>query len=116
MVSIITATNLNEAAAAVYVAYKYDLPILISFTIEIDGRLWGGRTLEDTVREVDRRTENYITYFGVNCVHPRYIRAVLQDVPEDVRLRIGSIRGNTSLKSHNELNNPLVLDRGDVSV
>jgi methionine synthase I (cobalamin-dependent) len=34
----------------------------------------------------------------------------------DVRSRIGSIRGNSSLKSHDELDNSLVLDRGDISV
>ena len=116
MVSIMTATNLNEAAAAVCVAREYNLPILVSFSIEIDGRLQGGRTLEDALREVDRRTENYTTYFGVNCAHPRHIRTALRGVPEDVRLRIGSIRGNASLKSHDELDNSLVLDRGDISV
>lgn len=116
MLSIMTVTNLNEGIAAITVAREFNLPIHVSFSIEIDGRLRGGRTLDDVIREVDRLTENYTTYFGVNCAHPRHIMTALRDLPEDVRLRIGSIRGNASLKSHEELDNTLVLDRGDVSV
>lgn len=40
----------------------------------------------------------------------------LQGIPEDLRSRIGSIRGNTILKSLDKLENSLVLDRGDVSL
>ncbi|CAI7658291.1 unnamed protein product [Penicillium crustosum] len=116
MLSIMTVTNLNEGIAAITVAREFNLPIHVSFSIEIDGRLRGGRTLDDVIHEVDRLTENYTTYFGVNCAHPRHIMTALRDLPKDVRLRIGSIRGNASLKSHEELDNTLVLDRGDVSV
>ncbi|KAG0154609.1 hypothetical protein PDIDSM_177 [Penicillium digitatum] len=62
MSSIMTVTNLDEATAAVSVAREYNLPILVSFSIETDGRLRGGRTLEDAIREVDRVTDNYTTF------------------------------------------------------
>lgn len=116
MLSIMTVTNLNEAIAAVTVAREFNLPIHVSFSIETNGRLQGGRTVDDVIREVDHLTESYTTYFGVNCAHPRHIMAALQGVSKEVRSRIGSIRGNASLKSHQELDNTLVLDRGDVSV
>ncbi|KXG52082.1 Homocysteine S-methyltransferase [Penicillium griseofulvum] len=116
MISIMTVTNLNEATAAVSVAREFNLPIHVSFSIETDGRLRGGRSLDEVIREVDRVTANYTTYFGVNCAHPRHIIMALRDLSEDVRSRIGSIRGNASLKSHDELDNSLVLDRGDISV
>ncbi|KAJ5153735.1 uncharacterized protein N7500_009174 [Penicillium coprophilum] len=116
MISIMTVTNLNEATAAVSVAREFNLPVHVSFSIETDGRLRGGKTLGDVIREVDRQTENYTTYFGVNCAHPRHIMTALRDLPQDVRSRIGSIRGNASLKCHDELDNSLVLDRGDVSL
>jgi S-methylmethionine-dependent homocysteine/selenocysteine methylase len=111
-----TVTNLDEATAAVSLARKYNLPIHVSFSVETDGRLRGGRTLEDAIREAGRLTENYTTYFGVNCAHPRYIIKAVRGMHTDVRSRIGSIRGNSSLKSHDELDNSLVLDRGDISV
>ncbi|KGO46251.1 Homocysteine S-methyltransferase [Penicillium expansum] len=116
MLCIMTVTNLDEATAAVRVAREYNLPIHVSFSIETDGQLRGGRTLEDAIREVDRLTENYTTYFGVNCAHPRHIMIALQGMSDDVRSRIGSIRGNSSLKCHDELDNSVVLDRGDISV
>ncbi|OQE36964.1 hypothetical protein PENCOP_c011G08649 [Penicillium coprophilum] len=116
MISIMTVTNLNEATAAVSVAREFNLPVHVSFSIETDGRLRGGRTLDEVIREVDHLTENYTTYFGVNCAHPRHIMTALRDLPQDVRSRIGSIRGNASLKCHDELDNSLVLDRGDVSL
>jgi S-methylmethionine-dependent homocysteine/selenocysteine methylase len=116
MISIMTVTNLNEATAAVSVAREFNIPIHVSFSIETDGRLRGGRSLDEVIGEVDRMTDSYTTYFGVNCAHPRHIMMALRDLSEDVRLRIGSVRGNASLKTHDELDNSLVLDRGDISV
>lgn len=116
MLCIMTVTNLDEATAAVSLAREYNLPIHVSFSVETDGQLRGGRTLESAIRAVDRLTENYTTYFGVNCAHPRYIIKAVRGMHTDVRSRIGSIRGNSSLKSHDELDNSLVLDRGDISV
>lgn len=116
MLCIMTVTSLVEATAAVSVAREYNLPIHVSFSIETDGRLLGGRTLGDAIREVDRLTEKYTTYFGVNCAHPRHIMTAVRSVPEDLRSRIGSIRGNSSLKCHDELDDSLELDRGDISV
>ncbi|CAG8315185.1 unnamed protein product [Penicillium nalgiovense] len=116
MLCIMTVTNLDEATAAVSLSREYTLPIHVSFSVETDGRLRGGRTLEHAIREVDRLTENYTTYFGVNCAHPCYIIKAVRGMHTDVRSRIWSIRGNSSLKSHDELDNSLVLDRGDVSV
>ncbi|KXG46042.1 Homocysteine S-methyltransferase [Penicillium griseofulvum] len=114
MLCIMTVTNVNEAFGAVSLAREYNLPIHVSFSIETDGRLRGGKTLEDAIREVDSVTENYVTYYGVNCAHPRYIIMAVQDMPMEVRSRLGSIRGNSSLKSHEELDNSTELDRGDI--
>ncbi|KAJ5210720.1 Homocysteine S-methyltransferase [Penicillium cf. griseofulvum] len=114
MLCIMTVTNLDEAFGAVSLAREYNLPIHVSFSIETDGRLRGGKTLEDAIREVDSVTENYVTYYGVNCAHPRYIIMAVQDMPMEVRSRLGSIRGNSSLKSHEELDNSTELDRGDI--
>ncbi|KAJ5158991.1 Homocysteine S-methyltransferase [Penicillium coprophilum] len=116
MICIMTVTNLDEAIAAVSLAREHNLPIHVSFSLETDGRLRGGKTLEDAIREVDHLTEGYVTYFGVNCAHPRYILIALQGMSQDVMSRIGSIRANSSLKSHEELDNSPTLDRGDIPV
>jgi S-methylmethionine-dependent homocysteine/selenocysteine methylase len=107
---------LNEAIAVVELAREVRLPVVVSFSIESDGRLLCGRSLESAIRTVDEKTGGYVVYYGVNCAHPVRISAALRDVPEDVRGRIGLIKGNASLKSHDELDNSETLDRGDISV
>lgn len=116
MLAIMTVTNLNEAIAVVELAKEVRLPVVVSFSIESDGRLLGGRSLGSAIRTVDEKTGGSVVYYGVNCAHPVRISAALRDVPEDVRGRIGLIKGNASLKSHDELDNSEILDRGDISV
>ncbi|RLL96015.1 hypothetical protein CFD26_105731 [Aspergillus turcosus] len=113
---LMTVTNLNEAVAVVELAREVRLPVVVSFSIESDGRLLGGRSLESAIRMVDERTAGYVVYYGVNCAHPLRISAALREVPEDVRGRIGLIKANASLKSHEELDNSETLDRGDIAV
>lgn len=114
MLAIMTVTSLNEAEAVVRLAREFQLPVQVSFGVEVDGHLLGGRSLEDAITEVDRRTDSYTTYFGVNCAHPSHIRPALRTMSEAVRRRIGSICGNSSSKSHDELDNSESLDRGDI--
>ncbi|RHZ51673.1 homocysteine S-methyltransferase family protein [Aspergillus thermomutatus] len=116
LLSIMTVTNLNEAIAVVELAREVRLPVVVSFSIESDGRLLGGRSLESAIQTLDGKTGGYVVYYGVNCAHPVRICAALRDLPEDVRRRIGLIKGNASLKSHDELDNSDTLDRGDISV
>jgi homocysteine S-methyltransferase len=116
LLALFTVTNLNEAVAVVELAREVRLPVVVSFSIESDGRLLGGRSLESAIRTVDERTGAYVAYYGVNCAHPLRISAALREVPEDVRGRIGLIKANASLKSHEELDNSETLDRGDIAV
>jgi S-methylmethionine-dependent homocysteine/selenocysteine methylase len=116
LLAIMTVTNLNEAIAVVELAREVRLPVVVAFSIESDGRLLGGRSLESAICTVDESTGGYVAYYGVNCAHPVRISAALRDVPKDVRGRIGLIKGNASLKGHDELDNSETLDRGDISV
>lgn len=114
LISAMTMSNIEEIKAAINLARDFNIPIHVSFTIEHDGLLPNGRRLEDTIEEVDAATDGYVVYFGINCAHPVHVLRVLQTMSEDSRKRIGSIRGNASLKSHEELDNSTVLDRGDI--
>ncbi|KAF7114671.1 hypothetical protein CNMCM5793_009622 [Aspergillus hiratsukae] len=116
LLGLFTVTNLNEAVAVVELAREVRLPVVVSFSIESDGRLLGGRSLESAIRTVDERTGGYVVYYGVNCAHPLRISAALREVSEDVRGRIGLIKANASLKSHEELDNSETVDRGDIAV
>lgn len=112
---IITAATLtysSEAIGIVNATRAFGLPVVISFTVETDGRLPGGETLREAIERVDRETEYYAGHFMVNCAHPQhFIREFYDD--SDWKWRIAGIRANASLKSHDELDNSTTLDAGD---
>lgn len=115
MLSITTITDTEEMIAAIEIAREHDIPIHASFSVERDGKLLNHRNLEEAIAEVDTTTNGYAAYFGINCAHPAHVKELLKTMPESTRSRIGSFRGNASLRSHEELDNAAELDRGDIA-
>lgn len=112
---IVTAATLNysnEAIGIVRAAQAFGLPVVISFTVETDGRLPGGESLAQAINRVDRETEFYTGHFMVNCAHPQHFMGEFYRESE-WKWRIGGIRANASTKSHVELDESLTLDTGD---
>ncbi|CRG86523.1 hypothetical protein PISL3812_03529 [Talaromyces islandicus] len=114
IISLMTVTNLHEAIAVIELAKEMNTPVAVSFSLESDGKLLSGLSLESAIQTVDKATEGYATYFGINCVHPARILQPLENMDLDARFRIGLIRGNASLKTHQELDNSDTLDRGHI--
>ena len=112
LVSAFTLTYADEAIGIVRAAQKADLPVVISFTVETDGRLPDGSTLGDAITKVDVLTDGAAAYFGVNCAHPSHFAGVLQ-VGAEWNRRIGMVKANASTKSHAELDGATELDAGD---
>jgi S-methylmethionine-dependent homocysteine/selenocysteine methylase len=99
------AIGLARAAAAV------DLPLVVGFTVETDGRLPNGQSIEDAIIAVDEATDGSVESFMINCAHPTHFADAL---PEgDARRRIGGLRANASTRSHAELDEAEELDSGD---
>lgn len=100
-----------EAVGIVRAARRFGLPVVISFTVETDGKLPTGSTLEDAISQVDAATDGYAAYFMINCAHPDHFKSVLDD-----RLWMQRVRGivaNASRCSHAELDEAEELDDGD---
>lgn len=112
VVSAITITYVNEAVGLVRAAAKFKLPIVISFTVETDGRLPDGETLKDAIEKTDEWTDGYVSHFMINCAHPNHFADKL-DASEAWKERIKGIRANASNKSHEELDASDELDAGD---
>lgn len=112
LVTAMTLTYAAEAIGIVRAAKSTGLPVVISFTVETDGRLPDGSTLESAIAEVDGATDSYASYFMINCAHPTHFDAVL-DTDGDWIQRIGGIRANASRMSHEELDSAPDLDDGD---
>jgi homocysteine S-methyltransferase len=109
------AITMNYAAEAVGIARAAraaGIPVAISFTVETDGRLPTGQSLEDAVEQVDRETDAYPVYYMVNCAHPAHFGGALRE-RESWTARVRGLRANASRRSHAELNEALTLDIGD---
>lgn len=74
MISAITITNIGEAIGIARAASEAGLPVVISFTVETDGRLPTGDLLGEAIEQVDAATDGYPAYYIVNCAHPDHFR------------------------------------------
>lgn len=112
MISAITMTNIAEAIGVVRAAAAENLPVVVSFTVETDGRLPTGDMLGEAIAAVDDATGSRPAYYMVNCAHPDHFRDVLASGASWTG-RIGGLRANASRLSHEELDQSETLDEGD---
>jgi S-methylmethionine-dependent homocysteine/selenocysteine methylase len=112
MVAAYTLNSINEAIGVVRAAKAQNMPVVISFTVETDGRLVMGESLRDAIETVDRETLAAPEYFLINCAHPSHFEGALK-VGEAWARRIHGVRANASAKSHAELDESTTLDAGD---
>jgi homocysteine S-methyltransferase len=110
----ITALTLGypeEAIGVVRASIAASVPVVVSFTVEVDGRLPDGTSLGEAIARVDDSTDTAAVFFMVNCAHPTHIARGL-DGPLAAQ-RIGGLRANASMLSHAELDEAEELDEGD---
>ena len=112
MVTAYTLNYADEGVGLALAARERRMPAAISFTLETDGRLPSGESLEDAVRRVDDASDAHPAYYMINCAHPEHFRHVLSGAGEWVR-RIRGLRANASRLSHAQLEQCTELDTGD---
>lgn len=112
MVTAFTLTNIDEAIGVARAAKSLAIPCAISFTVETDGRLVTGRSIQDAIETTDAATGGAPVYYMINCAHPTHFEAALDDKNAWVK-RISGIRANASTMSHEQLDNSETLDAGD---
>ena len=112
MISAITMTNISEAIGITRAAQALGLPVVISFTVETDGRLPSGDLLSEAITAVDEATNEGPAYYMINCAHPDHFRDTVTGEARWIS-RIGGLRANASRLSHEELDNSETLDQGN---
>ena len=112
MVSAITMNYLEEGLGIALAAKAAGMPVVISFTVETDGRLPSGMEIGEAIETVDRVTGRYPIYFMINCAHPSHFDRALNENAAWLK-RIQGVRANASEKSHAELDAATTLDAGD---
>ena len=112
LVTAMTMTHTGEAVGLARAAAARGLPCVISFTVETDGRLPTGESLEAAVRTVDDATASSPSYYMVNCAHPTHVAGALRS-GSGWQSRLRGLRANASTMSHAELDAAEELDDGD---
>jgi len=112
LVTTLTMTHSGEAAGIALAARSANIPCVISFTTEIDGRLPSGETLREAILAVDEISGGYPAYYMINCAHPDHFTSALEEGAEWMT-RLRGVRANASRMSHEELDNSETLDDGD---
>jgi S-methylmethionine-dependent homocysteine/selenocysteine methylase len=112
MVSAFTLNYVEEAIGITRAALRHQLPVVISFTVETDGKLPTGQTLKEAIESVDAATHQGPAYYMINCSHPTHFADALRTNEAWLR-RLRGIRANASSCSHAELNDSPDLDTGN---
>ncbi len=109
VVTALTLSDVGEAVGVVRAARQAGVPVVVSFTVETDGRLATGPTLAEAIAATDDAAAP--DFFMVNCAHPDHIaRGLTADGPWE---RVHGLRVNASDLSHEELDAMTELDDGD---
>jgi len=112
LVTAMTINYVEEAIGIIQASQSVGMPVVISFTVETDGKLPSGQALKDAIAAVDQATNQAAAYYMINCAHPTHFTSAL--VPGEPWIeRLRGIRANASTKSHAELNEAETLDDGN---
>lgn len=113
LVSVFTMNYVEEAIGVALAARAAGIPVVVSFTVETDGRLPSGMTLAEAIRSTDVATDSYPVYYMLNCAHPSHFAHLFDGGSWQARLR--GVRANASKRSHAELDAATQLDIGDIA-
>jgi S-methylmethionine-dependent homocysteine/selenocysteine methylase len=112
LVTAITMNYAEEAIGVARAAKNAGVPVVISLTVETDGKLPTGQSLGDAIEQIDAATSSHPSYFMINCAHPSHFSGVVEGA-QPWTDRIHGLRANASKMSHAELNEAPELDAGD---
>jgi len=119
MTAAFTMNYVEEAIGIAQAAIAEKMPVVISFTVETDGRLPSGQHLRDAIIETDDATGMYPVYYMINCAHPTHFHHLFDRNSGHAQEhngwidRIRGLRANASCKSHAELDESTELDAGN---
>ena len=112
MVAAFTMNYAEEAIGIARAAKANDMPVAISFTVETDGRLPSGESLQEAIERTDAQTGACPAYYMINCAHPSHFQPVVGGNGA-WRDRLRGVRANASNRSHAELDAATELDTGN---
>ena len=112
LVVVSTLGYVEEVPGVALAAASLRVQLVLSFTVETDGRLPSGQRVGGAIEQVDKATDGRVAYYMINCAHPSHVARGLEP---DARWlhRLRGLRANASTQSHAELDAATSLDEGD---
>ena len=111
-----TLPNTDEALGMAQAMAACQIPYVVSFALQRDGRLLDGIPLHQAVARIDEAARPRPLCYMVNCVHPHVFEAALaSEVSRAGRIheRVIGLQANTSTRSPEELEGLAVLDASE---
>lgn len=108
--------SVKEAAGMALALSEFEIPYIISFTIQSNGRLIDGTGISDAIKYIDGITTAPPICYMSNCVHPKILYEALSQPfnrNETVRRRFTGLQANTSALPYSELDNCADLKTSD---
>lgn len=112
MLTVLTLNYVEEAVGIARAADAYNMPAVISFTVETDGNLPTGQSLKEAIEQVETETNQAPIYYKINCAHPTHFKDAISTGDKWLE-KIHSVRANASSCSHAELDEAEELDSGN---
>ena len=98
MVCALTINYSEEGIGITNAAMNFNMPVVISFTLETDGKLPSGQSLHEAIQQLDQETNAYPSYYMVNCAHPTHFKHLFNEKRTQYD-RVKGLRANASSKS-----------------
>ena len=112
MVTALTLNYVEEAIGLARAAKSFDIPAVISFTVETNGKLPTNQNLKDAIEQVEDETDQAPAYYMINCAHPSHFEDIVSTGKSWLQ-KIRCLRANASTRSHAELDEAEELDEGN---
>ena len=92
MITAATFSFVEEAIGIARAARSAEIPLVVSFFTNNDGRLEGGLSVREAIEAVDSATNSSPIYYMINCAHPLEFEPALEDA--EWMKRIGGFMPN----------------------
>jgi S-methylmethionine-dependent homocysteine/selenocysteine methylase len=108
-----TIPSLPEAAGIARAMANTNIPYVISFVINREGKVLDGNSLENCFNEIDTACSRPPLGYMINCAYPSFLNANKQ--PELVIFRLMGFQANASSLDHDQLDGIATLQVEDIS-